>query len=83
MRRVESSRLASFRPGQVEDVGQTKTRSAKDEPGFMEQMRCDIAREAGPASTVMTVRAEFGFSLRVVAFVVLTRVRRNRLLGET
>jgi hypothetical protein len=48
-----------------------------------EKNDCVFARETNPASTVLTVRAEVRFLLRVVAFVVLTLFRRKRLLGET
>ncbi|MEI2456348.1 hypothetical protein ABU614_00215 [Lysobacter firmicutimachus] len=79
--------------------GQTKTRPAESEPGCREQDASDVignvdvigeesavnisAEEANPASTVLIVRAEVRFVLRVVALGFLTLVCRKRLLGET
>lgn len=39
--------------------------------------------ETAPESTFMYVGAEFIVSWRLVVVTVLTRFRRNRLLGET
>ena len=39
--------------------------------------------ETTPESTFMYVGAEFAFTWRLVVVAVLTRFRRNRLLGET
>ena len=39
--------------------------------------------ETTPESTFMYVGAEFVVTWRLVVVVVLTRFRRNRLLGET
>jgi hypothetical protein len=39
--------------------------------------------ETTPESTVVRVRVEFIVSWRLVVVAVLTRFRRNRLLGET
>jgi hypothetical protein len=79
--------------------GQTKTRVAKREPGCKKQVVSDVievldvigeesvanisAEEANPTSTVLTVRAEVRFVLRVVALGFLTLVCSKPLLGET
>ena len=76
-----------------------KNRPAESEPGCREQDASDVigkvdvigeesavnisAEEANPASTVLIVRAEVRFVLRVVALGFLTLVCRKRLLGET
>ena len=39
--------------------------------------------ETAPESTFLYVGAEFAFTWRLVVVAVLTRFRRNRLLGET
>ena len=69
-------------------MGQTKTRSAEGEPGCMRGSVWffalnHFAGDSGPASTVLTVRAEVHFALRVIAINLLTRFRRKRLLSET
>lgn len=75
-------------PGRPANVGQTKTRSAEGEPGCMRGSVWffalnHFAGDSGPASTVLTVRAEVHFALRVIAINLLTRFRRKRLLSET
>jgi len=42
-----------------------------------------FAGDNHPASTVLTVRAEVNFELRVVVIILLTGFRRKRLLSET
>jgi hypothetical protein len=42
-----------------------------------------LSGETTPESTVVRVRVEFIVSWRLVVVAVLTRFRRNRLLGET
>jgi hypothetical protein len=42
-----------------------------------------LSGETTPESTVMYVRAELVVAWRLVVVAVLTRFRRNRLLGET
>ena len=43
----------------------------------------NFAEDSDPASTVLTVRAEVRFARCVVAIILLTRFRRERLLSET
>lgn len=73
---------------QAPTVRQTKTRSTKGEPGCVRGSVSffapgHFAGDNHPASTVLTIRVEVNFELRVVAIVLLTCFRRKRLLGET